>query len=258
MKLKNYIIGTFILLSGAVQAQVEWIAHRGASYLAPENTIASNKLAWELGADAVEIDIHLSKDNKVMVIHDGDTQKVSGQLLKISETNSDVLRQLDVGIFKGENYKGEKIPFLEEVISMIPPGKKMVIELKSRKEVIPWMKKIIEQSDKADQLVFICFDWETILETQRNFPGHACYWLCSNKNELLSKITEVARHGLKGVDLKYSVIDNEVMDQARQFNLEVIAYTVNNPEEAKRLIDLGVNGITTDRPAWMKEKMSNL
>lgn len=252
--MQRIFIFLFVMCSAIANAQ-EYIAHRGASYLAPENTIASNKLAWELGADAVEVDIHLSKDNKVMVIHDGDTKKVSGQYLKVGETSSKILRKLDVGSFKGEAYKGEKIPFLKEAIDIIPPGKKLVIELKSRTEVIPWMKKVIQKSHKADQLVFICFDLETILTTKRTFPENACYWLCGNKEELMKNIKGITESGIDGLDLKYSIIDDEVMDEANKYKLDVIAYTVNDPAEAKRLINLGVKGITTDRPAWLKKQI---
>ena len=251
-----YCILLLGLLCNVVNAQVEFIAHRGASYLAPENTIASAKLGWELGAEAVEIDIHLSKDNKVMVIHDGDTKRVSGTFLKVPETETGVLRKLDVGSFKNEKFKNERIPFLKEIIRLIPPGKKLVIELKSRKEVIPWMKKEIDKHGKLDQMVFICFDWETIVETQKLFPANACYWLCDNSEELAKKWEQIAASGLRGVDLKYTIINQEVMARANQLGLEVITYTVNMPEEARRLISLGVRQITTDRPAWLKEQIN--
>ena len=108
------------------------IAHRGASYLAPENTVAAAKLAWELGAGAVEVDVHLSKDNRVMVIHDKDTKKTcSGKKnLTIESTPSILLRDLDAGIWKGEEFKGEKIPFLSEIIETVPDGKILVVEIK--------------------------------------------------------------------------------------------------------------------------------
>lgn len=234
----------------------KFIAHRGASYLAPENTIASAKLGWKLGAEFVEVDIRLSKDNKIMVIHDSNTKRTTGQDYKVSQTNSDVLRKLDAGSFKNEKYKGEKIPFLEEIIDHLPPGQKLVIELKSRKETIPFLKNVIDQCGKKDQLMFICFDWETILETKKTFPDMVSYWLCGNKDEVMKKIHDISANKLDGIDLKYSIIDEEVMAQANKYNLDVFAYTVNDPEEAKRLISLGMKGITTDRPGWMKNQIN--
>lgn len=250
-----FIILFFVLLCIAGSAQVEFIAHRGASYLAPENTIASAKLGWELGAESVEVDIHLSKDNRVMVIHDSDTKKVSGKYFKVSETKSNVLRKLDVGSFKDEKYSDEIIPYLEEIIEIIPAGKKLVIELKSRKEVIPWMKRAIDKCDKLDQLIFICFDWETIIKTKQIFPDNTCYWLCNDPNELEKRWEDVAKSGLEGVDLKHSIIDKNVMETANELGLEVWTYTVNDPAEARRLINIGVTGITTDRPGWLRKNI---
>src|SRR4030042_6528931 len=100
---------SFLEISGLCSGQVEIIAHRGASYLAPENTVASSMLAWELCSDAVEVDIYLSKDNRIMCIHDSNTKRTSGQDYVVKETDSGVLRKLDVGLFKDSKYKGEKI-----------------------------------------------------------------------------------------------------------------------------------------------------
>ena len=190
-----------------------------------------------------------------MVIHDSDTKKVSGKYLKVSETKSNVLRKLDVGSFKDEKYNDEIIPYLEEIIEIIPVGKKLVIELKSRKEVIPWMKKAIDKCDKLDQLIFICFDWETIIKTKQTFPDNRCYWLCNDPNELEKRWEDVVKSGLEGVDLKHSIIDEKVMKTANELGLEVWTYTVNDPAEARRLINMGVTGITTDRPGWLRKNI---
>lgn len=238
-------------------AQPFYIAHRGASYLAPENTVAAARLAWELGADAVEIDIHLSKDGRVMVNHDKDTKRTcKGQNnMVIKSVDSHLLRELDAGIWKGEQYKGEKIPFLSEIIETLPEGKTLVVEIKCGSEVIPAMKECIEKSGKADQMVFICFRWETMLDTHTAFPGNKCYWLSSDKAVLKDKIKEAAKHGLAGVNLHYSVIDKKIVRSAKRKGLEVLAWTVDNPAEAERLISLGVTKITTNRPAWLKEQV---
>lgn len=255
--MKNIALTSFCcVLFSMAQAQVLFIGHRGASYLAPENTIASDKLAWELGADAVELDIHLSIDNKIMSIHDSNTKRTSGQDFKVKETDSAILRKLDVGSFKDSKYKGEKIPFLEEVLQTVPSGKKLVVELKSGGNVFPQLKEIVKESGKLSQLIFICFDWETILEAKRIFPKNSCYWLCGNKEALMKKMKEVTTSGIDGLDLDYSIIDQEVMAEANKYKLDVVAYTVDKPEEAKRLIGLGVKGITTNRPDWLKEQVN--
>nr|WP_319270530.1 glycerophosphodiester phosphodiesterase family protein [uncultured Draconibacterium sp.] len=240
-------------------AQNTFIAHRGASYLAPENTVASAKLAWELGADAVEVDVHLSKDNRVIVIHDKDTKRTCGGKtnLTIAKTPSILLRDLDAGSWKGEEFKGEKLPFLSEIIETVPAGKTLVVEIKAGgDEIIPALRRTIDKSGKAEQIVFISFGWDTILNTHDEFPENKCYWLSSLKPGVKKKIEQAAEKGLTGVNLKYQIIDEEIMAQAKDLNLEVLSWTIDDPEEAQRLTDIGVTGITTNRPKWLKEQMN--
>lgn len=241
-------------------AQNKIIAHRGASFLAPENTVAAVNLAWELGADAVEVDVHLSKDNRVMVIHDKNTKRTcSGKKnLTIKDTPSTLLRDLDAGKWKGDEFKGERIPYLKEIIATVPVGKNVVIEIKCDSEIIPALQRCIERSEKEKQIVFICFGWKTILEVQKEFPENKCYWLNGSKSGLDKKMAQAAENGLAGVNLKSSVIDEDIIAIAKKNNLEVLAWTVDDPKEAKRLTEMGVSGITTNRPKWLKEEMEKL
>jgi glycerophosphoryl diester phosphodiesterase len=240
-------------------SQNTYIAHRGASYIAPENTLASAKLAWELGADAVEIDVHLSADNQVMVIHDNDTKRVSQRKsnLKISETPSDLLRTIDVGSFKSDEYAGEKIPFIEEVLKTVPPGGKLVVEIKCGTEVFPALKKAIDESGKIGQIIFISFNWDVVLKAHEMFPENECYYLKMFPFGLKAKMKAAAEKGLTGVNLYHKIITKRVVEQASEQGLEVLAWTVDEPEVVKRLNDLGVTTVTTNRPGWLKKQVEN-
>jgi len=242
----------FVSMFSVLQAQVEIIAHRGASSIAPENTVTSANLAWKLGADAVELDIYLSKNNRIMVMHDGNTKRTSGEDYIIKNTNSKILRKLDVGSFKDVKYKGEKIPFLKEMIATVPKDKELVIELKCGSEVLPYLKKVVKSSGKQGQMILIGFDWKTIVEAKKVFPDNKCYWLSSKKEGLSEKMQEAAQNKLDGVDLYSSIIDEKTMQLSKQLNLDVIAWTVDSPDEMKRLISLGVKGITTNKPEYLK------
>jgi glycerophosphoryl diester phosphodiesterase len=239
----------------AVSGQVKIIAHRGASYLAPENTIASARLAWEKGADAVECDIWLTKDNRIICSHDASTRRVTGQDHEISETNSKILRKLDAGSWKDPKYKGEKLPFLKELIKTVPENKELVIEIKCKSEILPFLKKEIDKYQKKTKLTFICFDLQIICDTKKAFPDNPCYWLCSDTAQLNANFSKVPEADLEGVSLASSIISESVMKKADSLNLDVYAWTVDNPEEAKRLIILGVKGITTNRPGWLNEQI---
>lgn len=239
----------------AANSQVKIIAHRGASYLAPENTVASAELAWEKGADAVEVDIYLTKDNKVIGIHDANTRRTTGQDYKVSETDSGVLRTLDAGSFKDPEYKGEKLPFLKEIIKTVPKGKELVVEIKCKSEILPFLEKEVKRYQKKIVFTFICFDFKTISDTKKVFPSNSCYWLCSNAELLENTFSQVAPAGLEGVSLSWNIINENVIRKAADLNLEVYSWTVDDPAEAKRLITLGVKGITTNRPGWLREQI---
>ena len=106
------------------------IAHRGASNLAPENTLASFRLAKELGADGIECDVQLTKDHKLVIAHDFFTDAHTGVKGDIYDMTFDELRQLDFGKWKSPEYEGEKIPTIEEVLDLGKDMKMMHIELK--------------------------------------------------------------------------------------------------------------------------------
>ena len=131
----------FVVATSGCTKSVEIIAHRGASHLAPENTMASVMLGWEKGAD-VEVDVYLSADNRIVVIHDSTTKRTGGTELEVKEAMSGELRKLDVGRFKAEEFAGEQIPFLADILETIPPKQKLYVEIKCGKEILPFLHKL--------------------------------------------------------------------------------------------------------------------
>ena len=243
---------------------VEIIAHRGASYLAPENTMASVMLGWEKDAD-VEVDVHLSKDNRIVVIHDDSTKHITGTDLKVRETTSEELRKLDYGSFKGEKFAGEPIPFLDDVLKTIPPERKLYIEIKCGKEILPFLRQTITESDKISQIVIIGFDLE-VVTSSKQLIDIPTYWLRGTKKVKETEewiphdpelVQTVKNRGLDGLDVHYAGVTKEFVDAVKAAGQKLYVWTVDDPEEAKRLIRLGVNGITTNRPEWLKEQIKD-
>ncbi len=225
------------------------IAHRGASYYAPENTVAAAKLAWQQNADAVEVDVHLSADHQIVVIHDYDTERTAGKKFVISETPMDSLRALEVGSFKAEEYKGEPIPILDEIVETVPEGKTLFVEIKSDEKIVPVLKQAFGEHPKINQFVFIAFDYEVIKEAKKAFPDNQAYWLSSQLEEDLQTVLQrVKEDGLDGVNLNHKIITPAVTDLAEELGLSVYAWTVNDQEKAVDLQRMGVKGITTDMP----------
>ncbi len=130
------------------------IGHRGASYDAPENTLASVNLAWAKGARAAEIDVHLSADDQVVVVHDFNTKKLFGRDREVKDQTYAELLELDAGRHKGEQWEGERIPLLDQVLATVPDGRMLVVEIKVGPEIIPELEKSFAQSGLGpDQII---------------------------------------------------------------------------------------------------------
>lgn len=145
-------------------------AHRGASLDAPENTLMAFRLGWGQGADGAELDVHLSRDGRVMVCHDVDTARMAGHRLVVSQTNACVLRQLDVGGGHGDR---AVMPYLDEVVAELPPTKGLLVEIKCGLEVIPALTAL---KLPAASIGFLCFDADVLAAAKRAMPGHLCLW----------------------------------------------------------------------------------
>lgn len=225
------------------------IAHRGASAYAPENTVASVKLGWEIGGDAVEVDVQFSLDQNIVVIHDDDTERTSGEKIVVREATLGQLKTLDFGRWKGEKYKGERIPTLSEIVALVPRGKKLFVEIKSDLSLVPILEREFKDNPKLDHLFFMAFDYETITAVKKLFPQNKAYWLCSDLPENPQAVLEKVKHaGLDGLDVDYSLITRKLMSMANELDLEILCWTVNDPKKARELSTLGVSGITTDIP----------
>ena len=157
---------------------VEITAHRGASHIAPENTLAAINLAWQAGADAVEIDVFQSKDGEIVVIHDENTKHTSGVNLKVADTEFERLRKLDVGRWKGRRWAGQRIPTLEQVLATIPEGKRLLIEIKCGKEVVPKLHRVLIASGKTPkQIAVIAADPHVLIAAKQAMPKLHVLWV---------------------------------------------------------------------------------
>ncbi len=166
-------------------AAVEIVAHRGASYDAPENTLPAVELGWQQGADAVEVDIHQTSDGKVVAIHDSDTRRVTGKPGVVAEMRLDQLLLLDAGAWKAAQWSGTRIPTLEQVLETVPPGKTLVVEIKCSRDVLPELERVLDASGKRQQVMLIAFDYETISEAKQTMPDRPCYWLSPGQHSIL-------------------------------------------------------------------------
>lgn len=240
------------------------IAHRGASGLAPENTLAAIRLAWELAADAVEIDVRLTADGRVVVIHDATTKRTSGVNMVVKNASAAALRAIDIGAANNAGHAGERIPFLEEVLETIPEGRRLFIEIKCGGEILPRLEDIAGQSGKHGRIVFIGFGFAVMRRCLEMMPGIPAYWLCGIDlrrgvlagEDFLAPVPEALRMvrdaGFTGIDLNHTGVRDGVSRMVRDTGLDLVVWTVNDPMRARRLAAAGVSGITTDQPGRIR------
>lgn len=243
------------------------VAHRGASYIAPENTIPSFQLAFKENADFIEGDFWLTKDNEIVCIHDPNTSRVTDKKNKLNVCNSTLheLKKVDAGIWKGEGFKGTTIPTLQEVLQIIPEGKGIYIEIKDDREIfIKKLTEILEQVPiSPERIRIIAFNPEVVRLAKKYLPLIKIYWLFSwyfsNKEWLISLAQRKIIRTLKtlncdGVDLNAApYVDIRLAKLLHGANLDFCAYDVSNLKDAVKLINLGVHSITTDSPLRMRK-----
>jgi glycerophosphoryl diester phosphodiesterase len=245
-------------------AGMEIIGHRGASFDAPENTLAAVNLAWEQGADAVEVDVHLSRDGRISVIHDDNTRKTAGVKKKISKQSWAELQRLDVGRWKGPQWAGEQIPELKRIIGAVPKGKRLFVEVKCGDEFVEAASPFL-RSLNTPRLVVIGFSLQTMQRVKKTFPQLEVCWIVEFKRNLATRrwspspeqaIAKAAEAGLDGLDVGASgPISKQFVEKAKAAGLQVYVWTVDSVSKAKALRVAGVDGIATNRPGWIRQKL---
>lgn len=244
---------------------LEIVAHRGASADAPENTLPAVELAWKQGADAVEIDVQLTRDGRLVAIHDATTERTAGRPGAVRDQTLSDLQQLDAGIWKGPAFVGTRIPTLTEVLDLLPQGKRLFVELKCGLEGIPdLVDSLSGRNDWSGQVVVISFSLPLLRVVRQTMPKIPAYWVCDIRDAVRSESQELSdrlvrmtsRAGLNGLDLSAcGGLDMDFVQPIRQAGLHFGVWTVDELPTALRLCRLGVDSLTTNRPHWLRTEL---
>ncbi|HEY4232085.1 MAG TPA: glycerophosphodiester phosphodiesterase [Lacipirellulaceae bacterium] len=244
------------------------IAHRGASADAPENTLAAFHLAWEQGADGIEGDFRVTADGRIVCIHDADTHRTCGVRRIVSATLLDDLRELDAGLWKGERWRGERIPVLEEVLAIVPKGKQVFLELKTGTEIVTPLADVLAGAPMdAGQITLMSFDGAVVRACKQRMPQFKCLWLTSYKQQdnghwrptvlgVIESIAQSLADGL-GSENRPKIVDDDFVAQLRAARInEIHIWTVDEPIEAVHYRRLCVASLITNRPDSLRSKLS--
>lgn len=221
------------------------IGHRGANKEAPENTLKSFQKAIELGADYIEFDIHMTKDNEIVIMHDANTYRTTGKEGLIKEMTLSELKKLDCG-------EGEKVPTLQELIDIAKDKIGLQCEIKAEglaKDLV----KILGDESLIENTIISSFNHEELKIVQREEPklklaaleptgtGWITDWIFKKKI-----VDNAIQNNFFAIHPLYKLINADLIEYAHKNGLKVNAWTVDLKSAMKRLIDQGVDGIITN------------
>lgn len=251
------------------------IAHRGASGYAPENTLASIGKGLEMGADMVEIDVHLSKDGEVMVIHDANLGRTTSGTGEIQSKTLVELKELDAGSWFSETFSKEEIPTLQEVIDLMNGKAKLLIELKNDSEnkiyrgLAEKTMEIVNRNQAKSWCILQAFDSEYLWEianseqnTDKAFEFHKL--IEADFNPLPIYIDTKMRFGtleksigFQAINPYFIFLDKDKVQKIHSEGFKIFTYTVNEEADMRKIISFAVDGIITnypDRAIGLREK----
>ena len=227
-------------------------AHRGASGLAPENTMASIIKAMEMGAEFSEIDVQETADGKIILLHDGTMDRTTDIQGNIWEIPFGDLRGVDAGSWFSNDYRGESIPTLEDIMDTVKGRMKLNIELKMNgheKKLTERVVALVEENNFIEHCILTSFDFGAIKKVKNLNRGIKAGYIFSRMPEK----EDVFSSDVDLLSVNKKLIDEDFVKKAHAHNKEVHVWTVNEPDEMRRLIELSVDSIITNYPNFLLE-----
>jgi glycerophosphoryl diester phosphodiesterase len=231
------------------------IAHRGASKIAPENTLSAIRKAIELSVDFIEIDVHLSKDGVPVVIHDAQPERTTNSKLGklITEMTLAEIKTLDAGSWFGSSFKSEKIPTLQEVLDLKSPSIGLMIEIKKGrshpKALVHAVYDLINRYTYQKDIIVGSFSPNIIDEIQTNYPNLSLIGIAEDFN----MISHFRAKKLPRLALWYKLLTPDLMQKLHEENTNVWAFTVDEIKTAQFLLSIHVDGLITNDSSLMQE-----
>lgn len=226
------------------------IAHRGASGTFPENTLSAFRAAIEAGADMCELDVQLSRDGAVVVIHDDTVERTTDGKGEVAELTLEELKRLDAGAkFKNGPCKGERIPTLDEVFAATSGKCGLNIELKAG-GLEHQVAQIMRARNALDDSIVSSFDWEYLNKIQQLHFNIRVALLAEEKPvELMINAVAMRAHA---INPRWDMVTPDLCKAAHDRGLKVYTWTVDADERMRALIECGVDGIMTNYPERLR------
>ena len=225
------------------------IAHRGASAVAPENTMAAFRRAVEMGTECIETDLHLSRDGRLIIVHDTTLNRTTSGDGMVRNYTFNELRQFDAGSWFSEKYAGERLPAIEELLDFAGQADlSLYLEIKGgagygvERAVISALRG--RKESKAT--VVLCFDASVLDRIHQLDRLLMTGLLFDSGGEDMVK--EAVRVGARQIGPRGDCVTPELIEDAHRRGLKVVTWTINEPAQMRSLAAAGVDGIMTNHP----------
>jgi glycerophosphoryl diester phosphodiesterase len=236
------------------------LAHRGACADAPENTLAAFARAFELGADGVELDVTLTRDGVPVVIHDDTVDRTTNSKGAVAALTLAEIQQLDAGAWFGEKFRGERIPTLAQVFDLVPAGKIVNVEIKGtsvRDDGLPLaIIRVIEDKNFAERVILSSFNPFALYRAAflaPRLPRGLLYAATLPIYLRRAWLRPIAR--VTAMHPDHTLVTRRFVRWTRAKKYKINTWTVDDPGEARRLADLGVDAIITNKPDVIRKEV---
>ena len=221
-------------------------AHRGASAYAPENTFAAFYLGWQMGANGIETDIQCTRDGVPVLFHDSVMTRITGTAARICDLTYDELTAYDVGSYKGEQFRGERVPSLEEFLHHFArKGLQLALEIKQR-NIEDSIAPLIRKYCVPEEVVVTSFQWDSLLAFHGKMPEIRTGWLSRNESEEL--VAAMKSAGIWQYCPNASTWTDGWHQRFREAGFSIRPWGVKDESLMARMLEMGVDGMTVNFP----------
>lgn len=232
------------------------IAHRGYRQQFPENTLAAFQGALDIGVQMLELDVTLTKDLALVVIHDDTLDRTTNGRGIVGNQTLETIKKLDAGSWFHPDFANEKVPTLAEVLDLVGDQATVNIEIKSvahlpaeqAEQIENLVLETVVQKNAVASVLISSFEQRSLekIASRKNRPAIAL--LSEKANELGKELELCQRLGCFSWHPKYRQLTESRITKMHEFGIRVFPYTVNARQEIVRLIDMGADGFFSDDP----------
>ena len=262
------LLAAMTVTTVSAEQRMRLIAHRGESMAYPENTMTAFRAAVEGGADGLELDIYLTKDDGLICLHDDTTKRTTGVDIKPIDATAAELQTLDAGAFKGAQFKGERMPTLAEALTVAQDGFEIIVEIKGVPvDKLHLVVAVVKAEPKATpaRVLFHCFNDKVVAELRKQLPDYRTYWLTGVNppkdgkpgtpiEALIARAKDINASGLN-LNAWTGVVTQDMVNAVKAAGLSCHVWTVNSVQRAYEMSALGVESMLSDCAVDIKKDL---